>query len=77
MRNNELSIILNYLKIAYKKLRQEKEINQQGNSERFPMMSQERIAAEHEFDVLSSLARDLGIPNPWAETAVDDTVVED
>lgn len=79
MRNNEFNIILNYLQQAYKKVKRERKINQEGASKDFPMKSQELVAAEHEFDVLSSLASDLGVPNPWIEAEFNDrdSIVED
>ena len=64
MRANEKKIIQQYIKCAYEKLKLAKKMNEQSYSDRFPMLSQEYIAAEHEFDTLCSLARDLSIPNP-------------
>ena len=68
MRANEKKIIQQYLRCAYEKLKLARKMDTQNRSERFPMLSQERIAAEHEFDILCSLARELDVPNPWEDS---------
>lgn len=73
MRVNEKKIIQHYLSVAYNNLRSIQLLNkEQPRSERFPMVSQEEVAAQHEFSVLCTLARDLDVPNPWLNTYVED-----
>ena len=73
MRVNEKKIIQHYLSVAYNNLRSIQLLNkEQPRSERFPMVSQEEVAAQHEFSVLCTLARDLDIHNPWLDTYVED-----
>lgn len=65
MRANEKKIIKHYLHVAYNNLQAVRLLNkQQPRSERFPTVSQEEVAARHEYSVLLSLARDLGIADP-------------
>jgi hypothetical protein len=77
MKANEQKIIKQYLRGAYEKLKLAREMNVQNRSERFPMLSQEFIAAQHEFDILCSLARDLEISNPWEDNEFNILCVED
>lgn len=66
MRANEKKIIQHYLNVAHNNLLAVKILNkQQPRSEQFPTVSQEEIAAQHEFSVLLCLARDLGVSNPY------------
>ena len=77
MRAEEQKIIKQYIRAAYDNLKSVRLLNKQPRSERFPMVSQEEVAAQHEFDILCLLARDLGISNPWEEAKFNIMCVED
>lgn len=68
MRAEEQKIIKQYIRAAYENLKSIRLLNKQSRSERFPMVSQEEVAAQHEFDILCMLARDLGISNPFEDS---------
>ncbi len=65
MRASEKKIIQHYLNVAHNNLQAVRLLNkQQPRSEQFPTVSQEEIAAQHEYSVLFTLARDLGVAGP-------------
>jgi hypothetical protein len=74
---DEQKIIKQYIRAAYDNLKSVRLLNEQPRSERFPMVSQEEVAAQHEFDILCMLARDLGISNPWEDARFNILTVED
>ncbi len=77
MRASEQAIVKDYLRYAYKKLIKARSDNQKFNSDRFPAISKEFSCAEQEFSVLSRLARDLGVSNPYEAVEFEISVIED
>ena len=77
MRAEEQKIIKQYIRAAYNNLQSVRLLNRQPRSENFPMVSQEEVAAQHEFDILCMLARDLDISNPWEDAEFNIMCVED
>ena len=68
MRANEKKIIQHYLCVAHNDLLAAKLLSKnQPRSSQFPSLSQEEVAAYHEYTVLCQLARDLGVSNPCRE----------
>mgnify|MGYP003294572765 CR=1 FL=1 len=77
MKANEQIVIKQYLQHAYNKMMKARKDNQYLKSDRFPMVSKELAVAEYGFDLLSRIARDLGISNPWEAIEWEILVVED
>lgn len=65
MTTTERKTFMSYLSCSYNKMMKELRLNQLYNSDRFPQVSKELASAKNEFDLLSSLARALNIPNPY------------
>lgn len=65
MRASERNIILRQLISAYNKLGEAQKQNRENRSERFPMLSQELIRAQTEYDTLWYLAHMLDIEVPF------------
>lgn len=77
MKANEQAIFKEYLRVAYNKMMKARKDNQHLNSDRFPAISKELAVAEYGFDLLSRIAKDLGISNPWEALEWEILVVED
>ena len=73
----EQKIIKEFLVGAYMSLQEERRLNSENQSERFPMVSKELACSQREYDVLSCLARKLGIPNPCERLDYEVLCVED
>ena len=73
----EQKIIKEFLVGAYMSLQEERRVNSENQSERFPMISKELACSQREYDVLSCLARKLGIPNPCEKRECEILCVED
>jgi hypothetical protein len=65
MKASERNIIMRRLISAYNKLGEAQKQNRENRSERFPMLSQELIRAQTEYDTLWSLAYMLDIEVPF------------
>lgn len=76
MRTSEEVIIKAFLIEAYRNLQKLREQEEQ-RSERFPMVSKELACAQSEYDVLSRLARQLEIDNPYERIEYEILCVED
>ena len=64
MKASERNIIMRRLISAYNKLGEAQKQNRENRSERFPMLSQELIRAQTEYDTLWGLAYMLDIEVP-------------
>ena len=69
MKASERNIIMRRLISAYNKLGEAQKQNRENRSERFPMLSQELIRAQTEYDTLWSLAYMLDIEVPFDKHA--------
>lgn len=73
----EQKIIKEFLVGAYMSLQEERRLNSEIQSERFPIISKELACSQREYDVLSCLARKFGIPNPCEKRECEILCVED
>lgn len=69
MKASERNIIMRRLISAYNKLGEAQKQNRENRSERFPMLSQELIRAQAEYDTLWGLAYMLDIEVPFTRHA--------
>ena len=77
MRAEEQKIIKEFLVGAYMSMQEEYKRNKENQSERFPMVSKELACSQREYNVLSALARKLGVSNPCERLECGILCVED
>ena len=77
MKTEEQKIIKEFLVGAYMSLQEVRRIDEIQRSERFPMVSKELACSQREYDVLSALAKRLGVSNPCERLECGILCVED
>ena len=77
MKAEEQKIIKEFLVGAYMSLQDMRRQEEAQRSERFPMVSKELACSQREYDVLSTLARRLGVANPCERLECEILCVED
>lgn len=77
MKAEEQKIIKEFLVGAYMSLQELRRIDEVQRSKRLPTVSKELACSQREYDVLSALAKRLGVTNPCERHECEILCVED